>query len=233
MIRRENLKVSGSLTMYGLIIIFALCSCNLPAEQGTETPLAGQDRGSGDWGNLENTCPSESALYDLWFSHLSVVDIDFGGGETIYLKFENIPPSFFQLWIEPSGKVTNEGIWNITDIGYQGTATYPDANDCPVQEFDGVWEMRAEISGECESGIVHIHIKEEWVDPAIHSSCGDWIGHPGFYSAPELDLIFDLSESRPTDGIQVPEGGPFYANYGYQLGPSQSELPFPRLDLDE
>jgi hypothetical protein len=226
MISKKRFSHPASLITLGLIIIFIISACSAQAKQVTETPgaAAGQEDSDFDAQTPPRTCPTEKTLYNLWFSHLAVIDIDAGGGETIYLKFENIPPSYFQLWINPSGKISTESFINITKISYQGTATYPDDGICPVQVFDGIWEMKAEISGVCEKGIVRLHIVEEWINPALHSSCGDWASPPGLYSAPELNLTFDLSSDFPADGITIPEGGMFHASYNYHLVPEGYEI---------
>lgn len=226
MIREKQLTHIASLITLVLSILLIISACSTQANTGTAAPgaTAGQEDSDFDAQTPPRTCPTEKTLYNLWFSHLSVIDIDAGGGETFYLKFENIPPSYFQLWINPSGKISTELIINITKISYQGTAIYPDDNYCPVQTYDGIWEMKAEISGVCEKGIVRLHIVEEWINPALHSSCGDWASPPGLYSAPELNLTFDLSSDFPRDGITIPEGGMFHASYDYNLVPEGFEL---------
>ena len=123
-------------------------------------------------------CPEEKTLFTLWFSHLAVLDIDAGDGETFYLEFENIPPSYFDLWINADGTVSNQGIFREAPIGYHGTAHHPNSDDCPVQTFDGVTQMKATITGTCANATVRIHILEEWIDPSLNSDCGSGIG-PG------------------------------------------------------
>lgn len=208
------------------LLLFMFSSCNMPGGEApdvsvppTATPTPTVVAGSGEPTPApEQGCPDELTLYDLWFSHLAVLDIGDGSGESMYLKFENIPPSRFQLWIDPSGNVTNENIDSYTQIGYEGVATHPGSNDCPEQLFSGIWGMQATISGTCKGDLVKLHIVEEWIDPALESSCGNFPTAPGLYSAPELDLTFDLNETVPMDGIDAGvEGSPFYASYAYSL----------------
>lgn len=228
MISKKQLTHPASLITLGLIIIFIISACSTQANTGTATPgaAAGQEDSDFDAQIPLRTCPTEKTLFTLWFSHLAVLDIDMGDGETFYLKFENIPPSFFDLWIDADGTVTNEGIVSETPIGYYGEANHPDDDDCPVQIFEGDWQMIAEISGICVNDIVTLHIKEEFLDSDLHSSCGDAISPgPGLYSGPELDLTFDLNSDFPADGITIPEGGPFHASYDYALYPAGYELP--------
>ncbi len=226
MISKGKVNSSGYLIILGLIIIFGLSACSNPAPQATPTPTLGFDLGSDGTEIPDIACPDEKTLFTLWFSHLAVLDIDMGDGETFYLKFENIPPSFFDLWIDADGTVTNEGIFNETPIGYYGEANHPGDDDCPVQIFEGDWQMKAEINGICVNDTVTLHIKEEFLDSDLHSSCGDAIGPgPGLYSGPELDLTFDLNSDFPADGITIPEGGQFHASYDYALYPAGYELP--------
>lgn len=228
MISKEKVNSSRYLIILGLILIIGFSACSTQANTGTAASGAanGQEDSDFDVQIPLRTCPTEKTLFTLWFSHLAVLDNEWGDGETFYLKFENVPPSFFDLWIDADGTVTNEGIFSETPIGYYGEANYPDDNDCPVQIFEGVWQMRAKISGVCENGIVRIHIIEEWLNPVLHSSCEDPEGlDPGLTSAPELNLVFDLSSDFPADGITIPEGGPFHASYDYALYPAGYELP--------
>lgn len=226
MVSEDRIKSVAFLSVLGILIILLISGCSTPPIQTTPTPTEVVGQGSGTPEVLELSCPEEKTLYNLWLSHLAVLNIDAGEGETFYLKEENIPPSYFQLWIEPSGTISTDLIINITEIGYHGTATHPGDDDCPVQTFDGIWEMRATISGKCENDIVRLQITEEWINPELHSDCGDAIGPgPGLYSAPELDLVFDLSEDYPADGITIPEGGPFHASYDYHLYPTGFDIP--------
>lgn len=226
MVGEDRIKSVAFLSVLGILIILLISGCSTPPIQTTPTPTEVVGQGSGTPEVLELSCPEEKTLYNLWLSHLAVLNIDAGEGETFYLKEENIPPSYFQLWIEPSGTISTDLIINITKIGYHGTATHPGDDDCPVQTFDGIWEMRATISGKCENDIVRLRITEEWINPELHSDCGDAIGPgPGLYSAPELDLVFDLSEDYPADGITIPEGGPFHASYDYHLYPMGFDIP--------
>ena len=107
MISKGKVYNSQYLILLGLILIFGLSACSSPTPQSTPTPTLGFDLSSDGTEIPDLACPDEKTLFTLWFSHLAVVDIDAGDGETFYLKFENIPPSFFDLWIDADGKVTN------------------------------------------------------------------------------------------------------------------------------
>ena len=226
-IKRKTHNVR-SITILGFIIIILISACKNEGFQPTATPgLAagqGEDEHAAD---IQLTrCPSEKTLVYLLMDHQAVLDIDAGDGETFYLKFENPPTSFFQVWIEPSGIVSNEGISIPVDVNYHGTANHPNSEKCPEQTFDGVWSMQADIIGTCKNRTVVITIIEEWIDPILRSSCGDPpISGPGLISAPQLKLKFDLSETFPTDGITSPRGGPFYSSYWYFIVPAGDKLP--------
>jgi hypothetical protein len=210
------------LLSFGLVILLLLSSCSSP-NTGVG-PTLGFDLSPDDTEKPDLKCPDEKTLYNLWLSHDEVLDVE-DGGEKFHLEWTNIPPSFFQLWINPSGTISTENIVNNTDIGYHGTMIDPDNDDCPVATFDGVWELHAEIIGSCKNDIVYVHIEEEWINPVLQSDCGSSRLEPGFYSAPELDLVFDLSEEYPSDGFTIPEGGLYHASYNYHLYPVGFDLP--------
>jgi len=218
----------------GLVIILMISACSPPDGQGTETPIAaaGQDDSGFDLQLPPGTCPPEGTFYNLYVDHLAVLQFDTGDGETFYLKFENIPQGYFPVYFGPLGIITNDNYSYPIEISYQGTFTHPNDEDCPVQTFEGIWEMQAEISGLCQEGIAYLGVKEEWINPVLHSSCGD---PPGIVSetvsAPELEVEFNLSEDFPRDGIKIPEGGLFHATYQYTFLPLGENgippLPFP------
>ena len=221
-------KLTKQVILYPTIcLIFILISGCFPgAVQPTPTPTDSLSGGDGQPDQLQLSCPEEDTLFSLWFSHLAVLEIDAGDGEIFHLEYENIPPSFFDLWIHADGTVSNQGIYREAPIGYHGIFNHPNDDNCPVQTFDGVTQMRATISGICTNNTVKIHIVEEWIDPTLNSDCGSAIGPgPGVYSAPELDLVFDLQDAYPADGISIPEGGQFHADYAYHLWPAGYELP--------
>jgi len=219
-----------------IILVSAACSIGGGFVSPAATPTPTETYGSAQEEpvTLDGHCPEEKTLFSLWFSHYAVLDIDVGGGETFYLKFENTPPSFYDFWIEADGTVSNEGIFREAPIGYQGTATHPNDDNCPVQTFQGSWQMRAKISGTCNDDVVKIHIIEEWVDPVLDSDCvpGASPG-PGLYSAPELDLVFNLQDEYPSDLVEIPEGGLFQASYAYHLWLAGYDLPIVPLVPEE
>jgi len=225
-------KKTGSLylNILGLIIIFIFSACSPPDSPETETPVAvaGQDENGYDLQLPPGTCPTEGTFFNLYVHHLAVLQFEAGDGEIFYLKFENIPQSAFPVVVGPLGIYHNENYDYPIHINYHGTFTHPDDDDCPVQTFDGMWVMEAEISGLCQKGIVYLEIKEEWKNPVLKSSCGD---PPGIVSqtvsAPELGLEFDLKEDFPRDGIEIPEGGLFHAKYQYTLIPLGDSDPPP------
>jgi hypothetical protein len=220
---RDRLRSLASYFLFS-VLSFSLFGCSSPAVKPTPTPT--DLTGSGKPEQIQLSCPEEDTLFSLWFSHLAVLDIDAGDGETIHLEFENIPPSFFDLWIKSDGSITNEGIFREAPIGYHGTATHPNSDNCPVQTFDGVWQMRAKITGICRGDIANIHILEEFLNPVLNSDCtSESAPVAGTVSAPELDLVFDLKSDFPADGISIPEGGLFHASYDYHLWLAGYDLP--------
>jgi len=233
MISRSLFRSKFFYTPLFIIILFIFSACSASPSQPAPEPTLGFDLSKDENEPHYVDCPSERTLYTLFYSHLQVTDID-SGEETFYLKVTNTDvateeePTIFQFWIEPSGIVSTESIINQTKIGYHGTAKHPNDKSCPVQTFHGVWELKAEISGRCELGIIYLHIKEEWVDPILHSDCGDAIGPgPGVYSAPVLDPIFDLSSDYPVYGVSIPEGGMLHVDYVFNLQVNDFSAPTP------
>ncbi len=176
--------------------------------------------------NQDLSCPDDLALFSLWIFHNSSLDMDFGGGETFHLEFMNQEPSFVDVQIDGDGIVSNEDILREISIDYQGTATHPNSNDCPVQTFEGTWKMKVTINGTCQNDRVKIHVKEEWIDPVLVSDCtGPISPGEGLYSAPELDLVFNLKDEIPSDSLEIQAGGPFQASYVYYLWPAGYQVP--------
>ena len=211
-----------------LAVLFLISgACGSIGLNGEEVPTRGENEEESGLGTreqaLSGSCPEPGEMMYLWFSHFSLLDQDFGGGETFHLEFENQPPSYFLLSFNQTGDILEPESQYINQIRYQGTATHPNNRDCPIQTFDGVWELTAELSGTCQDGQVDLHIEELWLEPQLKSSCGQLDPVPGITSAPELDLRFDLSEAGPRDGLIVgTRDSVFYANYSYQLSPSDS-----------
>ena len=120
----------------------------------------------------------------------------------------------------------NEGIFREVPIAYSGIANHPNSDTCPVQVFEGTWMMRGSITGSCKNDTVRIHIVEEWIDPTLESNCtGEISSGEGLFSAPELDLTFDLNDPYPSDFVEIGPGGPFQASYAYHLWVAGYELP--------
>lgn len=193
---------------------------------------AAQPTGESQYESQEQTvliklsCPDELTLYSLWLFHNTSLDIDGGSGETFHLEFANQEPSFFDVYIDADGTVSNQDLYREVLIDYQGTANHPGDNDCPVQTFKGTWKMRGTITGTCQNDKVSIHIIEEWVDPVLVSDCtGPISPGSGIYSAPELDLIFNLRDEVPSDSLVIEGGGPFQASYVFYFWRDGYELP--------
>jgi len=211
-----------------LAVLFLISgACRSIRFNGDEVPTRGEKEEESGFGTreqaLSGSCPDPGEMMYLWFSHFSVLDQDFGGGETFHLEFENQPPSHFRLSFNQQGEIVEPEPQYINKIGYYGKATHPNSSDCPIQIFDGAWELTAELSGTCQDGQVDLHIEELWLEPQLKSSCGHLDAVPGITSAPELDLRFDLNEAGPMDGLIVgTRDSVFYANYSYQLSPSDA-----------
>lgn len=164
-------------------------------------------------------CPEEKTYYQLWFSHQVVLDTAApDGSNLIHITWENREDSFFVFTVFPDGTIRNEDPESKVDIYYHGRAEHPDSDDCALQVFNGAWPLKAEITGTCQDDLMKIHIREEWVKPVLESNCGtmpamglDW------FSAPELDLEFDLTEGLAMDGIELGANPSYYGQYYYSI----------------
>ncbi len=236
MISKKRILILVSIIIISMVLTSLLSGCGGTSPGAvptpTPTPLIGVGPHQPDVPEL--SCPDEKTLYSLWFSHLAELNIDVGEGNTVSLRFENIPPSLFDLWIESDGQISNEGIFREAQISYNGTATHPNSANCPVQTFEGVWNMRAKISGTCTNDVARIHIIEEWVNPKLESDCvsSNKVG-AGVYSAPELDLVFDLNDAYPSDSIKNLDDLFLQVDYAYHLYPAGYELPIVPLVPEE
>ena len=211
-------------------LILGLAACNLPGT-GADDPeptVAGGESQDIELGQQEQAlkkgeCPEDLSLYELSYSHVSELNISEMGdrGEEFHLKEESEPGATFYLYIDPSGKVSNDGAWeNIVTINVSGWAE-TGSDECPVQELQGAWTLSADITGTCKKGIVKMRVIEHFEDHELTGSCGDPIDMAGQISGPEVDLKFDLSIPGTNDGITLgSEGDQTYIFYWYQLKPS-------------
>ena len=214
------------IVILGIFCIISLSGCSVLGKNNIQ-PQADRELSSQEQALIQELhCPDDLALFSLWLFHNSTLDLDIGQGETFHLEFASQEPSFFDLWIDADGTVSNKDIYREVSIDYQGTATHPSSNDCPIQTFKGTWQMRATITGTCKNDKVRINIKEEWIDPTLVSDCtGPISPGEGVYSAPELDLVFNLKDEVPSDSLEIQGGGPVQASYVYYLWPAGYQVP--------
>ncbi|MCJ7568760.1 MAG: hypothetical protein MUO58_14595 [Anaerolineales bacterium] len=212
-------------------LILGLAACNLPGTgaDDLEPTVTGGESQDVELGQQEQAlkkgeCPELWSIYALSYSHATELNISGrgDGGEEIHFKTESEPGATFYLYIDPSGKVGNDGAWeNIVTINVSGWLKDDNAGSCPVQYLQGAWTLSADITGTCKKGIVKMRVTEHFEDHELTGSCGDPIDMAGQISGPEVDLKFDLSIPMTNDGITLgSEGDQRYIFYWYQLTPS-------------
>jgi len=77
------------LTLF-ILTYLVLTGCGTSKAQSIPTPTALASGGEPD--QIQLSCPEEDTLFNLWFSHYTVLQIDAGDGETFHLEEVNIPP---------------------------------------------------------------------------------------------------------------------------------------------
>ncbi|MFV9674315.1 MAG: hypothetical protein ACNYZI_02920, partial [Anaerolineales bacterium] len=211
-------------------LILGLAACNLPgtgADDPEPTVMGGESQdvelGQQEQALKKVNCPTDaSLLYELLYDHELVLNLNSPdvGDESFYLEEEEQQPAYFYFWIEPSGKVSSEGLPNSVTINVSGSVK-SDSGSCPVQQLEGSWLLSANITGTCKKGVVTLKVVEQYENTELTGSCGDPITAPGPTSGPELTLTFNLSDPGSTDGlISGSSGDPMYAFYWYQFRPS-------------
>lgn len=206
-------------------LVLGLAACNLPGTgaddpEPTLTGGASQDieLGQQEQAVKMGDCPPyETFMYELSYTHELVLSSGDVGKGSYYFEWEEEEPATFDLWFEPSGKVSNEDLPNTVTIDVLGTVE-TGSESCPVQYIQGAWTLSADIQGKCENGVVTLKVVEYYEDSELVGSCDDPISVPGQSSAPELTLTFNLSDPGATDGITSgSRGDQLYVFYWYQL----------------
>ncbi len=227
----EDKKTGSRRMFFGLccgFLILGLAACNLPGTgaDDSEPTVTGGESQDVELGQQEQAlkkvkCPTDaSLLYELLYTHEAVLNLDDVGEESFYFEEKEQQPAYFYFWVEPSGKVTSEGLPNSVTINVSGLVE-SDSGSCPVQQLQGAWTLSADITGTCKEGVVTLKVVEHFEDHELTGTCGDPIDLPGRTSAPELTLTFNLSDPGSTDGlISGSRGDPMYFFYWYQFNPS-------------
>lgn len=205
-------------------LIFGLGACNLSGT-GADDPeltLVGGESSDVELEQQEKVakkgdCPPYESIYELLYMHEVVLQSGDIGDGSYYFEWKEEEPAIFDLWFEPSGKVSNEDLPNTVTIDVLGWVE-TGSKDCPVQYLQGEWTLSADIQGKCENGFVTLTVVEHYEDSELAGSCDDPIDMPGQTSAPELELTFDLSKPGSTDGlIGGSRGDLMYIFYWFEL----------------
>jgi hypothetical protein len=206
-------------------LILGLAACNLPSA-GVDDPEPTVTGGESQDIELEQQeqalrkgeCPEPDSMYELVYDHELVLNSPDVEDMSYHFEWEEKQPADFNVWFYDSGRVDNIDLTNPVTINVSGWVKTGD-DDCPINYIHGAWPLTADIQGTCKKGIVTLHVEEHFEDVTLTGSCGDPLGPgPGLYSAPEVDLTFDLSIPMTNDGIM---GGSrdsmMYLKYWYEL----------------
>jgi hypothetical protein len=195
-----------------------------PEPNATETEFTGVDLNQEGQALQKGDCPVEE-FYDLMYDHEVILTSGQSGAGEVRLEWNEEEGSSFPVWFDRSGKVTNEGLPNEVIVDLSGWVKVG-TDECPVNYITGTWPFTAQIMGTCKRGIVKLEVVEQIQENKMNGSCEDipFTG-VGPYSAPELELSFDLSDPMTNDGIRSgSKDGPLFLFYWYELRPSETSL---------
>jgi hypothetical protein len=241
LIRKEAMMFRGRLfsirrigsSLFYVLLILGLTACNRRAfdADDREEAITGGESDEVELGQLEQAlwtgeCPQKE-LFGLKYDHEYVLNMsEPGEGSELHLEWNEEEPAVFSIHFDVSGKVSNDELGdepvNIIVEGWVKTSD----SDCPIAYLDGIWPLTADIQGTCKDGIVKLHVTEHFEDVTLNSTCDGVAGPgPGLYSAPEVDLTFDLSVPMTNDGIMYgSRDSHVYAFYWYELSKDSLEL---------
>jgi hypothetical protein len=203
------------------LFCFSLAACSGTQINPTVTPLSNENGDSGEGQNVIGPigpCPENATKYILKYTHHAILDVDPGTGETIYMVWENIPPSDIYLWIDEENAVTIAKDQENINVQVNGEAHYPDSKNCPTQNLFGVWELSTDLIGACANGMVEMTVTHQWVNSDLESSCGEISNlASSISSAPQHNLFFKLGDEFPAAQKKYGEGTMFEASYSYHF----------------
>jgi hypothetical protein len=160
------------------------------------------------------TCPTTSTTYNLWYDHTCVLSMSSHGEEFYFEETSDFYP--FVFTIEADGRVVHDfEPYRIDEnddpdvyLDFKGYIK-SDSGSCPITNYTGHYPIRAEITGQCENGMVFLHVKMEKIDVNIKGDCQLASGFTvsGLTSAPEIDHIFVHRQNGDAYILEVPPGG--------------------------
>ncbi|MGC9332666.1 MAG: hypothetical protein ACP5JJ_00840, partial [Anaerolineae bacterium] len=142
-------------------------------------------------------CPAEDRMYQLDYVHRVVQDMS-----QAHVEHEAEPGAAFFLTIRADGTVDSDGFENLVGVSILGNL-----EDCILE---GSGELSALIGGSCSRGIATLQITEhwEWVTTTVTCPGSDpqTTNLEGFFSAPETQFDFRLTEEGDTQILEADTG---------------------------
>lgn len=154
------------------------------------------------WGGGEPLpCPSGRTLYHILYYHEYKMNLP----DLTWREVISPPGQFFSIYVDENGYVTPGDDVDVSLYVY-GQIISPESNECPITNYEGGYDLRADITGICEGWELKLRIIEQRINPTWTADCPSPHEIPliGFTSAPEIEYEFlignegDAHEIRPT-----------------------------------
>jgi len=165
---------------------------------GNDDPAGYDDKPSIDprlhpgWGGGEPLpCPGEKTLFHILYYHKFEVNLP----NLSWREMVSPPGQYFSIDVDENGYVTPADEANVTLYTY-GQILCPECDECPVTNYEGVYDLHAEITGLCEGWELKLRITEQRINPTWTADCPGPQEVPimGFTSAPEIEYEFLIGE---------------------------------------
>jgi len=142
-------------------------------------------------------CPAEDQMYQLDYVHRVVQDMP-----QAHVEHEAEPGAVFFLTIRADGTVDSDGFENLVGVSIWGKL-----EDCILE---GSGELSALIGGSCSKGLATLQITEHWERVTTTVTCPgsdpQTVNIEGFFSAPETQFDFQLTEEGHTQVLEADTG---------------------------
>jgi hypothetical protein len=144
------------------------------------------------WGGGEPLpCPEEKTLFHILYYHEYEINLP----NLSWREIVSPSGQYFSINVDENGYVTPADEANIT-LYMHGQALCPECDECPVTNYEGVYDLHAEITGLCEGWELKLRITEQRINPTWMADCPGPQEVPimGFTSAPEIEYEFLIGE---------------------------------------
>jgi hypothetical protein len=202
-----------SLLVFILCLVVGVTACSQDLAMGDEAMPAATDTptysasGSDDPLTLVSACPEIDMYYKLDYIHEAIQNMP-----AAHFVHTAAPGAAFFLTIRGDGSVDSDEFENLITISITGTF-----EDCVLE---GTGELRADILGLCNEGVVDLQIKEHWESLTTTVTCPNddpqSISIESLFSAPEDRADYRLADEGNTRSLET-DTGIFSAYYSWTL----------------